>query len=207
MSYLTKREKDIIIGSLLGDGSMRMIGRNTNPVFCVSHSEKEKDYVFWKYKELKRLINTAPWREQRIYHKDRSRKLFSWRFQTLSSLFFSDIYKTFYPKKKKIIPVGIENLLRKSPLALTVWIMDDGNRNHNALFLNTQSFSLRDQQRLVKALKNVFNFKATINKHSKSKGIQLYRIRINTESTNELGDMVKRLILPEFKYKIPILSP
>lgn len=85
--------------------------------------------------------------------------------------------------------------------------MDDGNKNHQALFLNTQSFSLKDQQRLVNALKESFGLRATINKHSKSKGKQLYRIRIDTESAKRLAKVIQRFILPEFKYKIPTLSP
>jgi len=207
MSLLTKKEKDVIVGSLLGDGNMRMIGRNINPVFSVSHGEKQKNYVFWKYKQLKRLVNTPPWREERVYHRDRTRKLASWRFQTLSSSEFSEIYQMFYPQGKKIVPSNIEDLLCKSPLALVVWVMDDGNKNHKAVFLNTQSFSLNDQERLIGGLKKIFNLKATINKHSKSKGRQLYRIRINTESTKRLAKIVRKLILPEFRYKVPTLSP
>ena len=207
MFLLNKKEKDIIIGSLLGDGSMYMMGRNINPIFSVSHGENQKDYVFWKYQQLKRWVNTPPWREKRIYHKDITRKLVSWRFQTISNSVFSETYQMFYFQNKKIIPDKIDDLLWKSPLALAVWIMDDGNKNHRAVFLNTQSFSLVDQKRLIRSLEKIFGLKAMINKHSKSKGKQLYRIRINTESTKKLVKIVGKFILPEFKYKIPILSP
>ena len=204
---LTKEENEILVGSLLGDGCLRIMRKCRVPAFSVSHSEEQKDYVFWKYEKLRRFIKTSPWREERIYHKDRNRKTFSWRFQTLSNEVFSDLYDTFYKDGKKIIPENIHELLKDSPLALAVWLMDDGNKNHQAVFLNTQSFSLDEQQKLCQMLFKIYGFEATINKHGKSKGIELYRIRINTESTRKFKTVVKNYLLPQFYYKIPNFSP
>jgi ubiquinol-cytochrome c reductase cytochrome b subunit len=203
---LTKEEKDILVGSLLGDGCLRIIGRGTTPSFSVSHSEKQKNYVFWKYERLKRLVKTPPWREERIYHKDRSRKTISWRFQTLSNKVFFELYNSFYKNGKKIIPKNLTSLLENSPLALAVWLMDDGNRNHQSVFLNTQSFSLREQKKLSQILKDIYGFNVTINSHSRSKDVELFRIRIDTESTKKLKHVVKDYMLPQFYYKIPNLS-
>ncbi len=203
---LTKEEKDILVGSLLGDGCLRIMGRSKVPAFSVSHSEVQKDYVLWKYEKLKRWIKTPPWREERIYHKDRSRKTVSWRFQTLSNSVFSDLYNAFYKNGKKVVPDNIIELFEKSPLALAVWLMDDGNKNHQAVFLNTQSFSLSQQQKLCQALHKVFGFHVTLNRHSKSKGVQLYRIRINTKSTQKLKSIVEGYILLQFSYKLPNFS-
>jgi len=205
-TMLTKEEWDILVGSLLGDGCLRIMGRSKVPAFSVSHGENQKAYVFWKYEKLKRWVNTPPWREERVYHRDKSRKTFSWRFQTLSNSVFSNLYNTFYKKGKKIVPDNIERLLKKAPLALTLWLMDDGNKNHQAVFLNTQSFSLSQQQKLCQALHKVFGFHVTLNRHSKSKGVQLYRIRIDTKSTQKLKSIVEGYILPQFSYKLPDFS-
>jgi ubiquinol-cytochrome c reductase cytochrome b subunit len=204
---LTKEEKDILIGSLLGDGCLRIMGNGVSPAFSVSHSEKQKDYVLWKYEKLKRWVKTPPWREERVYHKDRSRKTISWRFQTLSDRVFSDLYNSFYQNGKKIIPENITSLLENAPLALAVWVMDDGNKNHQAVFLNTQSFSLEEQKRLSQILKYIYGFNVTVNSHSRSNGVELFRIRIDTESTKRLKSIVKDYILPQFHYKIPSFSP
>jgi len=203
---LTKEEKDILVGSLLGDGCLRIMGRCKFPAFSISHGEDQKDYLFWKYEKLKRWISTPPWREERIYHRDRTRKTASWRFQTLSRSVFSELFSIFYKGGRKIIPENIE-LLISSPLSLAVWLMDDGNRNHDAVFLNTQSFSFGEQQKLSQALHDVYGFRVTINSHSKSKGIELYRIRIDTESTRKLKGVIREYLLPYFYYKIPNFSP
>lgn len=203
ISVLTKEEKDILVGSLLGDGCLRIMSKCIVPAFSVSHSESQKDYVFWKYEKLKRWVKTAPWKEERIYHKDKKRKTFSWRFQTLSNNVFTKLWKTFYPNGKKVIPNNLVSLLRHSPLALAVWLMDDGNKNHKAVFINTQSFTLDEQYKLSRFLKEAYNLNSTINKHSVSNGNQLYRIRIDTESTRKLPNIIGEYLLPEFYYKIP----
>lgn len=204
---LTKEEKDILVGSLLGDGCLRIMDGCKAPAFSVSHSEKQKEYVFWKYEKLRKWVTTPPWREERTYHKNRSRKTISWRFQTISNTVFSDLYNTFYKNGKKIIPESLSLLLKNSPLALAVWLMDDGNRNHQSVFLNTQSFSLKEQHRLSEVLHEVYGFHVTVNKHSRSNGVELHRIRIDTASTRGLKSILGNHILPQFYYKIPNFSP
>ena len=47
----------------MGDGHIDK--RPDQPIYIESHSEGEKDYLFWKYKELKDLCNSEP-----KYHKE-----------------------------------------------------------------------------------------------------------------------------------------
>ena len=204
---LNKEERDIVLGSLLGDGCLRKMSRAHNPAFSVSHGEAQKDYVFWKYEKLRRLVNTPPWQEHRVYHKDRTRMLASWRFQTLSSEAFMEFYTLFYQNSRKNVPIELGNLLKGSPQALAVWLMDDGNKNYKAVFLNTQGFILEEQRFLCTVLREVFGLDTTVNKHSVYNDQQLYRVRINTESVRKLVHIVKPYILPQFRYKIPGLSP
>ena len=55
---INKKQEDIIIGSLLGDGHIDK--RKTQPLFIVSHAENQKDYLYWKYNILKNLCNKEP---------------------------------------------------------------------------------------------------------------------------------------------------
>lgn len=199
---LTKRQRDIIIGSLLGDECMRIIGKARDACFAISHGEDQKNYVFWKYREFKEWVMTPPWRENRTYHRDKKRKLASWRFQTITHPDFTEIYRTFYREGHKILPNSLKALLL-SPLSLAVWVMDDGNKNRDALFLNTQGFTQSQQMEIIKVLKENFDLEARINRHSTSKGRQLYRIRFTTKSTERLYGIIKRFLLPMFRYKFP----
>lgn len=51
---LTKREFQILLGSLLGDGSL-VFGRNKFPQFRETHGDHQKEYLGWKYREFSRF--------------------------------------------------------------------------------------------------------------------------------------------------------
>lgn len=48
-----QREKGIILGTILGDAHIRML--KTDARLEVGHSEKQKDYLFWKYNQSKKF--------------------------------------------------------------------------------------------------------------------------------------------------------
>ena len=45
---LTTKQRSLIIGSLLGDGTMRLGENAINANFKVEHGLAQKDYVLWK---------------------------------------------------------------------------------------------------------------------------------------------------------------
>ena len=47
-SKITKESRNLLIGMLLGDGTI-----SNNNVFKIAHSESQKDYLEWKVKQLK----------------------------------------------------------------------------------------------------------------------------------------------------------
>ncbi len=152
---------------------------------------------------MKEWILTQPKRLIRIYHKDRSRKIVSWRFLTIAHPEFTKFYRVFYRERKKIIPESIEKLLN-SPLSLAVWIMDDGTKSGESFFLNTQNYTRKEQKRLAWCLKENFGIEGKINIHSHWGNKTFYRIRINTSSLKRLYKFVESYILPQFRYKFPL---
>ena len=47
-SKITKESRNLLIGMLLGDGTI-----SNNNVFKIAHSEAQRDYLEWKVKQLK----------------------------------------------------------------------------------------------------------------------------------------------------------
>ena len=109
MPNLTKRQKDIIVGSLLGDGYLDK-NRYESIALEVKQKNSCKEYVFWLYKELKSLCGSQP--KQR---KDNNQ----WRLLTKYSKDLGRMYKFFYPNGRKIIPANLSETLI-SPLSLAV---------------------------------------------------------------------------------------
>lgn len=199
---LCSNQNDFLVGTILGDGNLRFVARNREVSLIIDHGMQQKEYVLWKYRIMQNLVLTEPKKLHRTYHKDTSRKLTSYRFSTISHPELTSWYNIFYKNGIKIIPSIIGTIL-KSSFSLAIWFMDDGNKNNKAVFLNTQQFSLQEQEKLRECLLNNFGLTTAINKHWVYKGKQLYRIRIDTKSTKKLYQLIKDFMLPSMMYKFP----
>ena len=86
-----------------------------------------------------------------------------YRFNTYAFSSLLDLYKLFYnSNKKKVIPNNIEELL--TPLALAIWIMDDGTFKSPGVRIATNCFTKQEVELLVKALEKKFNIKSSLKK-------------------------------------------
>ena len=137
MGSLTERQVSILLGKLLGDGSLR---RKTNTLLEINHSYKQKDYVFWMYEEFQNLVGTPP-----VLRTSGVNRL-SYRFTTLSLSELNRYYDLFYKIGQKSIPRS----LRLNPLILAVWFMDDGSKSRSSVYFNAQQFCIDDQNFLIK---------------------------------------------------------
>lgn len=187
MGSLNQVQISVLIGSLLGDGTLRKALGKLNALFEVNHTIKQKDYVDWKYEQFKMFVLTAP-----KARKGNGSRI-AYRFTTQSLPVFTEFYNRFYDNKRKIIPSD----LQLDPQALAIWFMDDGSKSRSSFYLNTQQFSLGDQQELIQMLEDQFNLIATLNKDK-----IYYRIRINTESSKRFKEIIKPFVLPSMKYKL-----
>jgi len=183
---LTGTQHSIIIGSLLGDGAMRC---KVNALLEINHTLEQKFYVDWKYQQLVNLVATPP-----KARKGNGNRV-AYRFTTRSLPELTPLYKWFYSGKHKMVPSD----LRLDPLNLAVWFMDDGCKSYQALYLNTQSFDLVSQQRLIGLLSQDLGIKATLNRDK-----QYWRIRVAVESVARFKALVAPYLLPQFEYKFPM---
>ena len=150
---ITKNQLSLIVGSLLGDGTMRVGQRAINANFKVEHGLMQKDLVFCKYEVLKPWVFTEPKISYR-YDENGNKYKKSWWFRTVRHSKLTEIRKLFYPKGIKIVPKNINNFLDKSALAW--WIMDDGSYNQSKIDISTYSFTLNEVQKLLKVILNKF---------------------------------------------------
>jgi ubiquinol-cytochrome c reductase cytochrome b subunit len=88
-----------------------------------------------------------------------------------------------------------------TPLALAIWIMDDGSKMGKSLKLCTNCFIYSDCLLLVNCLYEKFSIKATI-QLAGAKSKDQYHIYIRVESMTNLRSIVSPYIIPEMMYKI-----
>ena len=189
----TEDQRAIIVGSVLGDGCLHVNWSRTNYTLKITRSEKQKDYVEWQYQQLQPFVRTEP----RWYEPTRS-----YTMRTISHSELTSLYGEFYENGKKKLPARIRKYLQQS-LTLAVWFMDDGNiRTSNGVFggynLNTQSFSLEENQLIAKLLADLYGIRASVEKNHKYHRIGIY----DRKSSDILRNLFDWHIIPSMQYKL-----
>ena len=194
-SFLSERSKEIILGSLLGDGSLKIHQPYKNARFSFRHSINQKDYFFWKAEELKDISgNSYFWKQKPDGFG--GEKL---RYQSLVLESLTEIYRLTHKRGRFIIRRKWLNMM--TPLSLAVWWLDDGSlivNSRRGVFC-TDSFPYEFQKILARYLYVVWGIKVKIAKTIRKKDgkiLEYYRLWIR--SGEELRKFL-RIILPHIK--------
>ena len=102
MGSLNQVQNSVLLGSLLGDGTLRKSLGKLNALFEVNHTIKQKDYVDWKYEQLKLFVLTKP-----KARKGNGNRI-AYRFTTRSLPPFTELYHRFYVNNRKIVPPDLQ---------------------------------------------------------------------------------------------------
>lgn len=160
---LTEEEMAILVGTLLGDSSVRYVyGGCKFPNLTFSHGENQGQYFEWKANKLKNLMSSKGYYANnviRVTGETTQRYVFTG--SNMSCLV--PIREYFYPNKVKIIPI---NFLEKhfTELSLYCLYMDDGSYDitTNSFIINTQCFTREDLEKFTELLDRKFGLKFTI---------------------------------------------
>lgn len=192
---ITSRQKQIIIGKILGDGCLETTNGITYRL-KIEHGIKQKDYVLWTYKELKNLAASEP---KFKLHKSSARKDYEkYWFNTSYTTSLKFYGQQFYPQGKKVVPKLIHRWL--TPLAFAVWFMDDGSiksKECKGKIINTQSFDKISLERLQLAIETNFKIRTTLRKQKD--GTQIY---IPASEYDKLQLTISKYIIPSLSYKL-----
>lgn len=196
---LSDRTKEIILGTLLGDGSLKKQKNYKNARLQFRHSEKDSDYFYWKVKQLKEIAGQNSVNVQKPDGYSKNKKL---RFlgKAVSSLtLLSEL-----THKKNTLHIRRTWLNNMSPLSLAVWWCDDGSLisygGRKGVFC-TDGFEKESVKILAQYLDKVWNINtkvAPVNRPRDGKKEQYWRLWIR--SSGELKKFL-RIILPHIPTK------
>lgn len=193
---LSKTQRDILVGLMLGDGSLEYNGHKGTRL-QIKQSEEKKEYVFWLYSQFANLTKNPP--QQR---KDTNQWYFGTRFYEN----LEDMRQIFYDKRAKIVPSNITELF-DSPLTLAVWFMDDGHldfreKSHCAYHISTDSFTEWEVEKLQSLLLEKFDITAKVYL-SLCRGKRYPKLYIGKNGRDVFTRTVAPHILSCFEYKLP----
>ena len=190
----------VIIGSLLGDSYANR--RHIDGVrICYRQSEQHKEYLLWLYGFFYSrgyCSNLKPRQfTRKLKHNGVTKTFSGYEFNTYSFRNFNWLHKMFYKKGMKTVNVNIEKYL--TPLALAIWIMDDGMLAKPGVRIASNSFNLKEIELLVKILNDKFNLHCTI---QYLKSINKYSIYIKALSIPHLIKIILPYTHKSMYYKL-----
>ncbi len=190
---ISQEEHDLIIGSLMGDASIRQ--REKNSCFRVAHSLKQKEYIQFK-KDILNQFKTSEFKEVKRKIKDRFVHVID--FATKTHPVFNYYRNLFYQNRRKVITGDILNQLTARSLAY--WICDDGSygTKQGYIILCTNSYNLEEHNLMKEFFKEKFGINPTIGFRDK----KYYYLRFKQEDTKKLIEIIKPFIPQGMKYKL-----
>ncbi len=184
-SFLSDQCQEVILGTLLGDGSLKIDPNHQDARLSFRHSAVQKDYFFWKVDFLKSICSC----EEKVKSK--------LQFQSTALPELTDIHRLITKRGK--LKVSRKWLNKLTPLSLAVWWMDDGSLvvNSRRGVLCTDSFSYEEQKVISRYFQVVWKIRTQIGSHhDKRTGKTFYRLWIR--STEELKKLLT-IILPHIE--------
>nr|YP_684375.1 putative site-specific DNA endonuclease [Oltmannsiellopsis viridis]ABC96334.1 putative site-specific DNA endonuclease [Oltmannsiellopsis viridis] len=197
---LTNVQKEILVGTLLGDSTMKTGGAANRPAqnqFSFTQKASMVEYVQQMYMNFKQFVGAQP-RFGKPSGSSTSREG-SYAFKTYrvaSFRYFAVLfYGTEFPYTKSV-PKNIGKLLTARSLAY--WYMDDGSFGQRRVVLHTQGFSHEDQVILKAALKDKFDLDFSIVRDRRH-----YKLSLRKHSNQTFFELVYPYIYSCFSYKLP----
>lgn len=181
-----------------------MTGRN-NARLRLEHSYKQKEYMYWKYIQLKNVFQREPFKIERIHPK--TQQLYQYlRLQSHSSPILGKLRRVLYDDfGKRKVSEELEKLL-KSRITLAVWYMDDGYyyQRDKSIHIYLPSYSVKE----ITCLVDIFakNFSLTPKWYCR-KDKKSCHLNFTGEEKDKFVKKVRPYILPYFYYKLPPLTP
>lgn len=206
---LTQKQKDLLVGTLLGDGNLQTSNNGQTWRYRALHKTEHFEYIQHKYEILKDFCSNSPRCNQVL--DERTNKLTErCYFNTNVQNSFRYYGNLFYKKDNitnrmiKDVPVNIQQIL--TPRSIAYWYMDDGSLkwlgHSNAMRICTESFTADGVRRLKTALKNLYSIDAQLIIKTNQKKFVGYRLGINEKNSKPFRELIEPYLIPCMRYKV-----
>lgn len=174
---LSEFQKQVLLGTMLGDASFRMGKGSLNPAITCAHCIKQKEYCEYKTSIFENLGAYCKYHKRNTPDKRNGICYEDYTMFVPSNPELINWYKAFYPNGKKVIP--IELLRYFTEVSLAFMFMDDGSRTRSSIKIATNCFTREELKIFQHFLRNKFNIETTIHGDNglyfKSKSFQIVK--------------------------------
>ncbi len=180
---LNSLQCSVLVGAILGDGALIPASSgHAEARLQIEHQAAHREYVFWTYEIFREWVLTPP--VKRLLTN-------SWRFRTISHAELGEYRAIFYQGNQKVVPVNIEEML--DPIALAVWLMDDGglDTSRASYTISVHCFAEQDVERLRAAFCSRWQVRSSLQYDGKGK-----RLYIPRDSAPKLQSLIMPYVHP-----------
>lgn len=204
LNSVTESQKQIIYGSLLGDGCLcrkikinKRKDKSISYFFNTTHSDKQKEYLIHQANVLlvkphKRIKGLNSWSPNSIY----------WSLTYYNLLFLEKVYNECIIDGRKTVSKEWLNNLNWEGIAY--WFFDDGcsykNKNCSTVLVEFSTLSFFEYE-IDLLISKLLEFGIKSHKVKSIHGNKLV-LRLNSESVNLFMDNIEKYATPDVKYKI-----
>lgn len=136
---LTNREKQFVLGSILGNGSIIFPKNSNNPHFQMRESIKKGGlWLRCKAEELKRFSR------QKAFIQDKD----SYRWNSISNDCWNYFHNIFYKNGKKTVSMSVLDMLQD--IGISVWFLDKGQILHDSCHIRISRFNKESVDNFIK---------------------------------------------------------
>lgn len=194
---LTQFQKEVLIGTVLGDSSLRRINHENTCLIC-SHSLVQKQYCEEKTAIFKSLGAKVTYHKRQTPDKRTGKFYESYVMNTPKNPALNSWYESFYKNGKKVIPFNLFDYFTEVSLAFM--FMDDGFRLGSGLSIATNCFTEEEVNKFRLFLLEKFDLKTSYHKSSGT-------TYIHKKSVQHFVELVSPYIYECVKYKISHVTP
>lgn len=185
---LTVEQKEICIGTVLGDGHLLKRG-----VLKVSHYVGQLIY-------LKRLRDVIDLNRPIVYEEKligNGQLTYGFSFKTVQHVYFQELRTIFYPHGIRTFPSEVLQVL--SDRSLAYWYFDDGCFTGDSLTIALGAVSAEEEQRIITDVSVRFGLSIK----SRPTGSACRSILIRSSSHAAFFDRISRFVTPDMLHKLP----
>lgn len=183
-----------MLGGLLISDAWLEINKLGNTRFFFKQSMAHSAFVFFVFNRLSHFCSSYP--------SITTTSIKGYKFKgiclnTRAYPCLTEFYNMFYVKGVKIVPLDLYEMVDFEFLAY--WIMSDGSKAGNALYLQTQSFTVKECAFIISILIHKFNLECSI--HMQRKQPTIY---ISAKSMKKIRANLLPFFQPSMVYKLNI---
>jgi len=195
---LSKRQRELVVGLLLGDGHLETQNGGRTYRLKVEHGSAQREYLEWLAREFQEWLLSGS------YEKRKGEKMV-YGFTTVSHPAFRFYGVQFYENGKKRIPPLIKKLM--SPLSLAIWFLDDGSAKsskHRSLVIHSLGYTKKDLVLVQDALRG-FGIDSALHKQRNGS----FRLYLPYTSSLVIEQFVRPILneVPSLAYKVENIKP